>query len=314
MDLPATATASCVTAYVLEIIFDTLFWLVVAEHLPTRDLKRYTPPLAMAFGVGGVAGGLLAMGFCHIFEAERLTLLATALLGVCLLQYVRIERRQTRLNEAGGGEEEAEEGLVDALRSTWSVIRAFPITGAIAASILLMSALFCLQDYLANTIFRDAFPDDDALARFMALVYAGQQAAELAILAVCGRFVIDRAGPVLRNLIFPLTTVAFLVALLGWWGLTVAVLINLNANAASNAIFEPVKTLNYASIPHRVLGSVRMLVEGVIYPLGIGLSGLALLALQEMFSPQAILSLAIGLGRRCSPRCPPASACCSSRA
>ena len=45
-----------------------------------------------------------------------------------------------------------------------------------------MSSLFCLQDYLALTIYAENISDEDFLASFMGMAYAGQQAAELLIL------------------------------------------------------------------------------------------------------------------------------------
>ena len=99
----------------------------------------------------------------------------------------------------------------------------------------------------------------------------------------------------LRNMIFPVTTVLSLGGLFCFWGLPAAVVMHMNANAVSNAIFEPVKTLNYAAIPYRMLGQVRMLVEGVIYPAGIALSGIGLLWLQSMTEPRTTLLVTLCL-------------------
>lgn len=283
--------AICIIGYVLEIILDTMFWLVAADYLPTRDLKRYTPKLAMAFAVGGVAGGVSASLFCRALSADYLMLLACTFLAVCCRLSSRISRRLQPLDDKEAADEEP--GLLDTLRASCAVFRSFPIAGLIATSILLMSALFCLQDYLSMTIFADTFAGEDELARFMALVFAGQQALEILMLATCGSLVIDRAGPLVRNLVFPLSTVICLIALLGSWTLPVALLVSFNANSVSNGVFEPVKTMNYAAVPHRSLGPIRMLVEGMIYPLGIAGSGAGLLVLQSRFAPETALSLAL---------------------
>jgi CRP-like cAMP-binding protein/HEAT repeat protein len=74
-----------------------------------------------------------------------------------------------------------------------------------------------------------------------------------------------------------------------------ALLVHINANSVSNAIFEPVKNLNYAALPFRMLAPVRMLVEGVVYPAGIALSGGALLWMQSAFAPQVVLGVALVL-------------------
>ncbi len=283
--------AICTIGYVLEIILDTMFWLVAADYLPTRDLKRYTPKLAMAFAVGGVVGGVSATLFCWAFSADYLMLLACALLAVCSGLASRISRRLRPLDEKEPSA--AEPGLLDTLQSSCAIFRSFPIAGLIATSILLMSALFCLQDYLSMTIFAETFAGEDELARFMSLVFAGQQACELLVLATCGSLVIERAGPLVRNLVFPLSTALCLIALLGSWTLPVALLVSFNANSISNGVFEPVKTMNYAAVPYRSLGPIRMLVEGMIYPLGIAGSGAGLLVLQSRFAPETALSLAL---------------------
>lgn len=129
----------------------------------------------------------------------------------------------------------------------------------------------------------------------MAIVYAGHQAAELLILAGCGRLILERAGPVFRNLIFPVTTCVGLVSLLSFWNLTTAVLVHANVIALSNAVFEPVKTLNFAALPYRALAQVRMLVDGVLYPLGVALSALGLLWLQSWAGPHSVLAISLAV-------------------
>lgn len=292
-DLPGAALVICITAYALEILFDTLFWLSASEHLPTLELKRHTPFLAAAFGLGGILAGFVATAFCQVLPGEDLLLLTAGFFALCVFQYRRIERMQTDV-AAGVDDDEPEPGLIEALRSSFGVVRTFPIIGAISGGVLLMAALFCLQDYLAMTTYEAAFPDADALSSFMAMVYAGHQAAELIILAGFGRLILERAGPVLRNLIFPLTTCTGLVTLFGYRDLASAVFVHANVIALSNAVFEPVKTLNFAALPYRVLAQVRMLVDGVLYPLGIALSALGLLWLQSQGGVSLTLLVSMG--------------------
>jgi hypothetical protein len=198
--LPGAPHAMCIAAYVLEIVFDTLFWLTVSEYLTTLELKRHAPFLAMAFGASGIFGGFLTTAFCAWLPADDLLLLNAALFAFCLAQFVRVDRRLERL--ASNNSDDEESGIIDAVRSTLIVLRSFPLTGAVGAGILLMSSLFCLQDYLALTIYSASIPDEDSLASFMGMACAGQQAAELLILAVMGRLVLERAGPLVRNLFF----------------------------------------------------------------------------------------------------------------
>ena len=286
-EVPGATHAAYIAAYSLEILYDTLFWLLASEYLTTLDMKRHAAQLAMAFGAGGVGGGLIASALSQFVATQTLLLVSAVLFGLALLQCLRIGRRLERLGD--GEDDEDEGGMLDALRSLAGTVVSFPLIPAIAVGILLMSTLFCLQDYLAMVVYAEAYQDEDALAGFLALVYSAQQAAELIILALFGRLVLERGSPLLRNLIFPATTLLSLAGLFLAWGLPAAVVMHMNANAMSNAIFEPVKTLNYAAIPYRVLGQVRILVEGAVYPAGIALSGIGLLWLQGWADPRTIL-------------------------
>lgn len=292
---PALAFAVYLAAYLLEILVDTLYWIIAAEYLPTRGLKRHTPFLAMSFGGGGAVGGVLAALLTGHLPTAALLPLVAALFAAAVFQLVRIERR---LPAVGDGEEDEEDaGPVAALRAVARAVRGFPMVLVVCGSVLLMSGMFCLQDYLAMAAYAEAYPEPEALAGFLAVVYAAQQATELALLAVLSPLVLDRFGPLARNLVFPLTSLAALAALGLWWGLPAAILLHMNANAVSNAVFEPVKTLNYAAIPHRVCGQVRVLVEGIAYPAGIALSGAGLLALQAAGAgPRDVLPVALLLG------------------
>lgn len=126
------------------------------------SLKRHTPFLAAAFGLGGIFAGFAATAFCSIFAGQDLLLLDAGFFALCVLQYRRIGRLLASSDEDIA--EEAEPGVLKSLQATLGVVRAFPITGAIAAGVLLMSALFCLQDYLAMTTYENAFPDADELS------------------------------------------------------------------------------------------------------------------------------------------------------
>src|SRR5512144_1501428 len=82
LKLPRAPQAICTAAYLLEILFDTLFWLTVSEYLTTRELKLHAPFLATAFGA--------------YLPADNLLLLNAALFGLCLVQFMRIDRRLER--------------------------------------------------------------------------------------------------------------------------------------------------------------------------------------------------------------------------
>ena len=156
LEVPGAAPAICIAAYALEIVFDTLFWLSASEELPTLELKRHTPFLAAAFGLGGIFAGFVATAFCEFFAGEDLLVLDAGFFALCVIQYRRIGRLRVASDESV--DDEVEPGIVESLKATLGVLSAFPIIGAISAGVLLMSALFCLQDYLAMTAYENVVP------------------------------------------------------------------------------------------------------------------------------------------------------------
>lgn len=291
-EVPGASIAACVGAYAFEIVFDTMYWLVLGEYLATGDLKRRGPRLALFFAAGGAAGGILTSIFCAVFPPIYVMSLGAIIFPLAYLQCARVSGRLQSLT--GNASFEDEPGMVEALRSAVNVCRAFPISGLLALAVALMSALYCVQDYLSMSIFSAEFDDEDVLAQFIGFLFAAQQAAEMLVLAVVGRLVLNRTGPLTRNLLFPLASAFALLMLLFSPSVAAAVFVSVNANSLSNGLFEPVKSMNYAAIPYKARASVRVLVEGIVYPAGIGLSGVALFFLQSAIPFHVMVSVAAG--------------------
>ena len=143
------------------------------------------------------------------------------------------------------------------------------------------------------TVYAERFPTEAALTRFLALMFAGIQVLEFALLYVVTRPLLERAGPVARNLVFPLTSLAGLIGLAAGHKLPAAIATHLNAEAISNAVFQPVNNTNYAALPLRFHGRVRTLADGIFYPSGLALAGVMLLSLQDRLALAQVTFIAI---------------------
>ena len=291
-DLPGTYYLLLASAHIYEIVLDIVFWVVVAGFLDTIELKRGTPLIYMALAAGGIAGGVLASLLSPLFPAADL-LLALPLLGLMAAAQCGLAGRRLRELDEPGHAEPGRSGPVEHLRLLPRLIGRYPLILLIALNAALLTVLYGLCEYLVLTVYAERFPDERALTQFLAIVFAGIQALEFALLYVVGRPLLERAGPLARNVVFPISSLACLIGLAINPKLPAAIVTHVNAEAVSNAIFQPVNNSNYLALPLRFHGRIRTLADGVFYPCGLALAGVMLLSLQDRLSAAQIDFVAI---------------------
>ncbi len=292
LHLPAVYYAVLASAHIYEIVLDIVFWVVVAAFLDTIELKRATPLIYMALATGGVAGGVFASALSPFVPAEDL-LLALPVLGlIATAQFGFAKRRLQELRDAARGEPD-KPGAVEHLRLLPRLIMRYPLILLIALNAATLTILYGLCEYLVLTVYAERFASQMALTRFLAIVFAGIQALEFALLYLVSRPLLERAGPVARNLVFPATSLVCLIGLAIGPKLPTAIVTHINAEAVSNAVFQPVNNTNYLALPLRFHGRIRTLADGVFYPVGLALAGGMLLTLQGQLASTQITFVAI---------------------
>jgi HEAT repeat protein len=292
LQLPGIYYALLASAHFYEIVLDIVFWVVVAAYLDVIELKRGTAPIYMALAAGGVAGGGLTSALAPFAPTEDL-LLALPVLGlIAAAQFGLAKRRLQELPDPHRSEADAS-GPVENLRLLPRLVARYPLILLIAFNALLLTILYGLCEYLVFTVYVERFPDEAALTRFLALMFAGIQVLEFALLYVVTRPLLERAGPLARNLVFPLASLGCLIGLAVGQKLPAAIATHLNAEAISNAVFQPVNNVNYAALPLRFHGRVRTLADGIFYPSGLALAGVMLLSLQGRVALTQVTFIAI---------------------
>ena len=280
LEVPAVYYAVLASAHLYEIVLDIVFWVVVAAFLDTIELRRGTPLIYMALAAGGAAGGALTSALSPFVLTEDL-LLALPVLGVIAVAQLELaKRRLEELGDRRGGTEDARTGL-ESLRVLSRVVGRYPLSLLIALNALMLTILYGLSEYLVFTVYADTFADEATLTRFLALAFAAIQVIEFAVLYAFSRPLLERAGPLVRNLVFPLTSLGCLLGLAASQKLPAALVTHVNAEAISNAVFQPVNNTNYSALPLRFHGRVRTLADGVFYPSGLAVAGLMLLWVQD---------------------------------
>jgi hypothetical protein len=273
--VPGVSFALLASATAFEIILDILFWVVVAAYLDAFEFRRVTPLVYMALALGGAAGGALArLSAGALAPADLLfVLLPFAVLVVVQLGAVGSQLRELPENHPDIADDAAASfGLVVLGR----LLKRYPLALLIALNALVVTLLYGLSEFLIVSIYEARFASEAELTEFLSLLFALMQIIEFALLYTLTRVLLERTGPLLRNLVFPLTSLSGLICLVFSPRLVAAVAVHINIEAASNALFLPIANANYVPLPLGLQGRARTLSEGIFYPIGLALAGAVL--------------------------------------
>jgi len=275
LEVPGVSFALLASATAFEIIFDIVFWVVVAAYLDAFEFRRATPLVYMAFALGGAAGGAIGRVGAGALPPADLLLLLLPLAALVVVQLGAVGRR---LREVPEFHPDTADETADspALVLLGRVVRRYPLALLIALNALLGTLLYGLSEFLILSIYETRFAGEAELAEFLSLLFALMQIVEFALLYTLTRVLLERAGPLLRNLVFPLTSLGGLVFLTVSPRLLAAVVVHVNIEALANAILLPVSNANYVPLPLGFQGRARTLSEGIFYPTGLALAGVVL--------------------------------------
>jgi hypothetical protein len=269
--LPGAYFAILATAFIFEIAIEILFWAACAAYVDTTELKRTTPLICLAIALGGAFGGLLARALSWTVDAPDLLVIMVVFAGIALFQFAvpaDFDELQDSQSPAAAGDE--------APRGEWRLLRLatrHPLLVLLALNALALTILYGIAEFLILSVYREHYPQEQELTRFLGMVFALLQACEFVLLASLSRTLLERATPLVRNLVFPLSSLICFLGLAFSNRLAVAVIAHVNAEAASNAIFQPVHNANFLALPLRIQGRARTLAEGVFYPTGLAIAG-----------------------------------------
>jgi hypothetical protein len=258
------------SAFIFEIAIEILFWAACAAYLDTMELKRATPLICLAIALGGAFGGLFARTLAWTFSSSDLLLTMLIFAGVALLQFAL----PADIRELPDGQTEVtSRRRTLRLAGLSQVCSRYPLLVLVGLNALTLTILYGIAEFLILSVYSEHLPEEQELTRFLGSVFALLQACEFLLLASLSRVLLERTSPLLRNLAFPLTSLVCLVYLTFSNKLSAAVITHINAEAASNAVFQPVHNANFLALPLGIQGRARTLAEGVFYPAGLAIAG-----------------------------------------
>jgi len=289
VDLPGSYFVILSSAYIFEIAIEILLWATCAAYLDTVELKRATPLICLGIALGGALGGLLARTLAGGVAPPDLLLLMLIFAGLCGFQFARL----AELDELPDRAAEPDDDPRGHTSSFARMALRYPFLVLVSLNALVLTILYGISEFLFLSVYSQHYPEERELTRFLGIVFALLQTCEFLLLVSLSRVLLERASPLWRNLVFPLTSLACLLYLSLSDRLHAAVITHLNAEAGSNAIFQPVHNANFLALPLGIQGRARTLSEGVFYPAGLAVAGALLWSLDSAGIVAAAESVAV---------------------
>ena len=273
---------------VCEQLLYSVYYVVFADYFSVTDAKRATARVAIGMAVGGLAGGA-GVAFINALAGPRIALLLTPALALVVIGYFAwLTRRHQPLETA---EPAGEESLAESLRVMPRLVRRYPLVSLLAAAMFINVFLQGVSEYLAFSIYTLHFPSVDRLATFLGFVNSGLNLLGFLIVVAFTDPQLTRLGVVVMNRIYPaLNTLSYGVLSFST-SLPAGILANIAYDPFVHSIDVPVGSLNYNAIRYQLVGRVRVIIDGVVYPLGLAFAGVSLDALQGGLSLRGIAQI-----------------------
>ena len=276
---PALLAFQILTSVILFGHYSTFCW----DYFDTRASKRLFPLLVIGSSIGGAAGGGLAVLLNQALGPIGLIgAWATALAGAAgLLRAFRRPLRRWGPLEL----EEADETSIHAMGQATAFIRRSAFGGWLVVSTLGMVLALFLSQFLYSELLLRAYPEPEALARFLGIFLAVANLLEIGIAAWFTPWLVRTAGVTRANLLHPALMLLSFGALFLNFGFGPALAARFSRESVENALAQPVRTLTYNAVPFRFRGQIKAILEGVVYNGGMLLAGLTLLMIGPSASP-----------------------------
>jgi HEAT repeat protein len=292
LDVASAPTALFCLFFATQAVLVSHYWTLAGDFFDTLASKRLVPLFTVGMSAGGALGGALALGLMARATAVALVwawaigLLATAI-GVVVLR-----GRLSRWRALAVSEED--ETSVAGIRAALRHLRGSPLGRWLVVSALAMVLALFVSQYLYSEVLARSFPDEAALAAFLALYLTASNGVEILVEVAITPWLIRRVGVPTANLVHPLLTVVSFAGLAFDPRLATAVGARANRELLESALAGPVRNLAYNALPGRFRSRVRAFLEGIVIYSGMSLAGVALLAAGRL-DARALAALGAGL-------------------
>lgn len=270
-----------VSSSILDLLFYIILWTLISDYFTPLELERLTALIAVAMTTGGTLGGTGVRWLSEYISTENLLLFIPILYAIAIGQIFFFESSE---KESLPITHEEDTRLIDSVKNLAELISRYPIIILLAINTLVAVLLWAIGELEFFNIYSKTFTEEEEMTGFLGLLSAGFSILDLIITYFFTRPMIQVWGVSRMNLVYPITTLIsfsllFLVQMPGLaaFRFPVAIFANINYDPFSNGISSIVQNLNYNAIPHKFVGRVRVIIDGLLYPTCQAIAGVLLL-------------------------------------
>jgi Cyclic nucleotide-binding domain/Major Facilitator Superfamily len=277
---------------VCEQLLYSIYYVLFSDYFTVVEAKRATGRVTIGMALGGLAGGAGVVAVESLAGPRLALLLTPILVGIVVVYFASL----TRLYKPVGAiEPAADESLVESLRVVPRLLARYPMVALMAGAMFLNVLLQCLSEYLAFSIYTLHYPRIEELALFLGTVNAGLNMLGFAIVILFTDPALKRFGVATMNRIYPALNVMSFGVMTTSTSLPAGILAHIAYDPFVHSIDVPVSTMNYNAIRHRLVGRVRVFVDGVVYPLALALAGGLLVLFQHSLGLRQIAGIGFAI-------------------
>jgi AAA family ATP:ADP antiporter len=260
---------------VLSVLAPAQVWMLANFVLTTREAKRAFGLVGSGAILGWIVGGLATRLAVGQYGTEVLLLVTAASQIVCAGLVVQIWRRRPRSVALEGSL--SGDGPSGGVLAALEIIAKSRYLKGIAAVILLSSLATTVEAWQFKAIAKSAIPDTDQLAMFFGTFNMVAGVASLLLqLLLTGR-ALRKGGIGLTLFIVPVALTVTSVGVLVTGTLIAATLLRASDQVLRYSIDKATIELLYLPVPAAEIFSVKSFIDTVVYRMGDGLGGLAVL-------------------------------------
>jgi len=265
-------------------ILGTLVWNLAGEVCDARQAKRLFPLFTSAGILGSVIGNAATGISAKWLGTDNLFILYAILLGIAFYLTRKISNSYFHKEKIFNNKTR----LWDDLRAGFDFVRISPLMRLIAYSSILFSVLFFAIAFPFNKVITASFPDEAGVAGFFGLFNSITTAATFLVSLFLANRIYTKLGIINGVFLMPLTYIFCFAVFIGRYDLDGAAIARFAqlvilagiAGTAWNALFNVV--------PSQKRGQVLAFNNGVPSQIGVILSGVLLIVVDQAFTVQQI--------------------------
>jgi len=258
--------------------------LYMNQNMNTLQAKRLSPLIYAGAQTGTIAGGVLLALSAPVIGTQNL-LIVWCLLLVAGIVAIILRHRRHGASVYYRAHARSRSLLKDCVMDIQQGVRYTvdsELLRAASFSLFFMVIAFYILSYSVNRVYTHTFESEAELASFFGGLTAMTSVIALVSQLFITNRVIHRFGVRRANLLFPLTTLASMLALVFSFSLPSALMGSINKDAVMPAFRNPVRAMFFNILPDYLQGRARAMSIAVVLPVALFVCGSLLWLMLQM--------------------------------